>query len=476
MQRTSHRPLLTFAAAALSVVLAALGATRTAYAAGTPVITGSLPRGTFSQFSFTIAVPGVQNTGSPTDVSIATLTTSDVADLTKVLQVFISQINSGSALPWGVGSSPPTSTPDEVFISLDSTPNITSDPSPLTTSTLTYQVTVYEAQSGILATKFASGQGTVGIKFAAGTSTADTSTNQTPNLTQASFVITDAPDLFEVDATNKSLIIKWNDGNATVNSYASATNAATPNAPTGVDVYVIDTTVFKTANFDCKKYTPAAAPVAGSTTPTPAAADPAVPNGCAFTAPASTADTNPCVAFTDKVNCPSPGNCPDPRSLDYLTPSTIGSVAGVTLLQNQTYTNGPSGINVNGLTNGTPYIVFLQFEPTGTAVSRCLTASPSPNFTLTELNGEGDAKVVDVRCFVATAAFGTPLAPELHYFRKFREKALLSNWLGRRFVHYYYELSPPLANFIMRHPRLKAAARDVLEVPATFLRAADAYY
>ena len=62
-------------------------------------------------------------------------------------------------------------------------------------------------------------------------------------------------------------------------------------------------------------------------------------------------------------------------------------------------------------------------------------------------------------CFIATAAYGTPMAEEIGVLREFRDEYLLSNRPGRDFVDLYYRVSPPVAGFITDHPGLKPAVR-----------------
>lgn len=65
-------------------------------------------------------------------------------------------------------------------------------------------------------------------------------------------------------------------------------------------------------------------------------------------------------------------------------------------------------------------------------------------------------------CLIATAAFGSPLAPEVRTLREFRDRALLIHPAGRALVRAYYWLSPPLARTVAREPGLAAAVRAVL--------------
>ena len=74
----------------------------------------------------------------------------------------------------------------------------------------------------------------------------------------------------------------------------------------------------------------------------------------------------------------------------------------------------------------------------------------------------GDNKVTVVaakRCFIATAAYDTPMAPELQVLREFRDIRLMTNRAGQSMVDLYYTLSPPIAGLITRHPELKAIVR-----------------
>jgi hypothetical protein len=71
-------------------------------------------------------------------------------------------------------------------------------------------------------------------------------------------------------------------------------------------------------------------------------------------------------------------------------------------------------------------------------------------------------------CFIATAAYGTPMAEEIEILRDFRDEYLLTNPLGQALVNLYYRVSPPLAEFITEHPSLKPIVRAGL-VPGVIL-------
>lgn len=68
----------------------------------------------------------------------------------------------------------------------------------------------------------------------------------------------------------------------------------------------------------------------------------------------------------------------------------------------------------------------------------------------------------DGHCFIASTAFGSPLAGQVDILRKFRDGYLLTNSLGRSFVAWYYENGPVAAKFIEDKPILKALVRVAL--------------
>lgn len=65
-------------------------------------------------------------------------------------------------------------------------------------------------------------------------------------------------------------------------------------------------------------------------------------------------------------------------------------------------------------------------------------------------------------CFIATAAYDTPMADDLNTLRVARDEYLLTNPFGTAFVDFYYRLSPPLADYVARSPLIAAITRVCL--------------
>ncbi|HEY6475108.1 MAG TPA: CFI-box-CTERM domain-containing protein [Polyangia bacterium] len=65
-------------------------------------------------------------------------------------------------------------------------------------------------------------------------------------------------------------------------------------------------------------------------------------------------------------------------------------------------------------------------------------------------------------CFIATAAFGSDLAPEVATLRALRDAATSRSALARTAVDLYYRSSPPLAAVLGRSPVARAAVRTAL--------------
>jgi hypothetical protein len=72
-------------------------------------------------------------------------------------------------------------------------------------------------------------------------------------------------------------------------------------------------------------------------------------------------------------------------------------------------------------------------------------------------------------CFIATAAYGTPTAEQIDVLREFRDSVLLESTMGSQFVALYYQLSPPVADFISGSSFLRTLVRELLVDPIVWV-------
>lgn len=70
--------------------------------------------------------------------------------------------------------------------------------------------------------------------------------------------------------------------------------------------------------------------------------------------------------------------------------------------------------------------------------------------------------LTDTNCFIATAAYGSPLDGHVNRLREFKNEFLVPHYLGRKFVKLYYSVSPPIAQLVSGNEILKSFVRMVL--------------
>lgn len=121
---------------------------------------------------------------------------------------------------------------------------------------------------------------------------------------------------------------------------------------------------------------------------------------------------------------------------------------------------------LTGMADGqTYYFATTAYDSTGAEsdfsneISTTTASAPASGGGSSEGGGGG--------CFIATAAYGSYMAPEVQLLRDFRDSWLLTNPAGRAFVNAYYQLSPPLADIIRDNEMLRAMARWFLS-PAVY--------
>jgi hypothetical protein len=178
--------------------------------------------------------------------------------------------------------------------------------------------------------------------------------------------------------------------------------------------------------------------------------------------------------FADTNYPTSPNSATDYSSLVFFyATSTVGSESTTlaSIVNNSASFNIPistvatppaiSDNRITGLINDTMYCFVMAnqdlagnifyFTPSS-ASSADLCATPTKVVGLLD----------DKHCFIATAAFGSDMAPEVNIFRHFRNEYLLNTSWGQTLVKTYYKFSPPVANFISQNEILRTSARVAL--------------
>jgi subtilisin family serine protease len=108
---------------------------------------------------------------------------------------------------------------------------------------------------------------------------------------------------------------------------------------------------------------------------------------------------------------------------------------------------------------GTASVTVGNPSKSTTSAAQAFTINPPPS------SGGGGGG-----CFIATAAYGTPMASDVRYLRAFRDQYLLTNAIGRGFVRAYYTVSPPIADFLRDNAFLRGWVRLWLKPWVDFSR------
>jgi len=156
-----------------------------------------------------------------------------------------------------------------------------------------------------------------------------------------------------------------------------------------------------------------------------------------------------------------------------LNPASTGSVA-VTV--NRLRGSGTVTLSASGL----PSDVRVMFNPPalqeGTSSLVIQAGQTTGTFTVIVTGVSGNVKrsatfqlqirAEESRCIIATAAYGSELAPEVAYLRGFRDGTVMATYSGSRFLTvfnaFYYSWSPGVAAVIRQSPALASITRAAI--------------
>jgi hypothetical protein len=124
----------------------------------------------------------------------------------------------------------------------------------------------------------------------------------------------------------------------------------------------------------------------------------------------------------------------------------------------------PATATIADLKQLTPYVVGVRaLGKCGTRSSLVVASFETPQMKFTTLSG----------CFIATAAHGSPMAPELSSLRWLRDHVIQESAPGHAAVQVYYRASPPLADLAARDDTVRAVMRRALAPIVDLARSAQ---
>lgn len=391
-----------------------------AMAVGSVTVTGTVPRDTsIGRFDITVVVTSITNT-----------TAASGEDLFKDrLKIFLTKRSTGTAVP--VEGAAEDST---IMFRVSKTNFSTKASANGTTQDFTYSLRLSQTTSNTSLRDLLADSGGTAIKVTAkyyegGVELAKAEDQSIPF---SAAVPNAKPSNFRLTSSNQSFVAKW-DPVSTV----TGTDGSNISVSKVVAVAFSSDAVLP-INLPAKAYNSASA------TDLDAAADECTFNGVVGTSCSVTCKTTTSYLNTDKLAALGKG----------VYVASADASAGAA--------------KFSGAVNGQVYRVITYYE-SGLVRNDCQSVTPQLDFSYAETNGEDPASSDMPRCFIATAAYGSPLHKNLKLFTWFRDHVLLRAEMGRKFVHWYYKNGPAAANVVAAHPALALGVRTVLWVPALLI-------
>lgn len=398
------------------------------YALGKPVVTGSITRDTtINYFDFSIKI---------TDVAKADLTPKEKDLLKDRIRIWLVDLASGTSdFVAFEGDTQSAAVPFYV----SSVADLVKTPTTTSLVDFTYSLRITATNPSYLSLKKLlddkGGGKSVKMKvqyFEDGTMQSE---NTDATISVSSAIVKSNPTGLSVSSTHKALVAKW-----TPITSATWTEASVTSVPTAITIVTFDKTTLHT-NLPAYIYD-------SSKTSDSAASD----GVCTFNS-----------QFEDGASCIT---CSDANA--YLNPTGLEELKSQGIFaQTTSVSTGES--SVAGLENGKAYAIAMFYQPGGLQQSICLSGTPEPNTSYSELNGEKEASLSDPKCFIATAAYGSALHKNLKPLRWFRDRVLLKTKTGNAFVMWYYEHGPKAANVVGAYPALQTMVQAILWMPVILL-------
>jgi len=177
-------------------------------------------------------------------------------------------------------------------------------------------------------------------------------------------------------------------------------------------------------------------------------------------------------ACSDGKICNSTCNCvlAPPIIFSYAPESPVNDSEGATRTFNITINQT---VNVSWQINGTMVQTDEGVTEAAYTNTSAVVGTWNVSVIVTNVNGTDMQMwvwtVEPSPCFIATAAYGTPLHEDIDVLRDFRDENLMTNLPGRAFVKIYYSASPPLADAIRANECLGTAVREGFVKPVVHI-------
>jgi len=116
------------------------------------------------------------------------------------------------------------------------------------------------------------------------------------------------------------------------------------------------------------------------------------------------------------------------------------------------YGSGPWYIRVRALHDDGGYSLYATSKTNPS--QRYVSVEPFSDYPSSGGTGGG--------CFIATVVFGSPEAKQIEILKKFRDRYLITNYFGQKFVFWYYKYGKIFAQYIKTKPVLKTIIKFYL--------------